>query len=281
MLRFGRRELLIGATSGATGIVSGMAVYRYLRRLIRADNLFDIFPAGATPSYAHSGEDVIAQKFLMESPLGRVTGSNPSGTKSTNNHNSKPTYLDIGAADPVRGNNSYLFYVLGCRGALVEPNIDFVQEIKAKRPEDTVLNLGIGVTEEKEADYYCYTLNPAWNTFDKELAEARIAKSKNNYDKIIKMPLVPINRVIEENFHGKAPDFLSTDVEGLDLAILKSLDFQRFRPKVICAETIAEDLTHALQTMNPEITAFLAEKGYDARGMTYYNTLYIDRNMVS
>ena len=117
MLRFGRRELLIGATSGATGIVSGMAVYRYLRRLIRADNLFDIFPAGATPSYAHSGEDVIAQKFLMESPLGRVTGSNPSGIKSTNNHNSKPTYLDIGAADPVRGNNSicFTFWVAAAR----------------------------------------------------------------------------------------------------------------------------------------------------------------------
>jgi hypothetical protein len=170
---------------------------------------------------------------------------------------------------------------LGCRGVLVEPNIDFVEQIRARRPQDTVLNVGIGVTEQTEADYYCYATDPNWNTFDKMLADERILKSKESYSKIIKMPLVPINRVIEENLHGKAPDFLSTDVEGLDLAILKSLDFQRFRPKVICAETIAEDLTHALQAMNPEITAFLAEKGYEARGMTYYNTLYVDKDAVS
>jgi Methyltransferase FkbM domain len=96
------------------------------------------------------------------------------------------------------------------------------------------------------------------------------------HHKVIKMPLVPINQIIEENFHGKAPDFLSTDVEGLDLAILKTLDFQRFRPKVICVETIDEDLSHGLQKMNPEISDFLAGKDYKARAITYYNTLFID-----
>jgi hypothetical protein len=31
--------------------------------------------------------------------------------------------------------------------------------------------------------------------------------------------------------------------------------------------------------MNPEITHFLSEKSYMARGMTYYNTLYIDQQL--
>ena len=42
------------------------------------------------------------------------------------------------------------------------------------------------------------------------------------------MPLVPINKVVEENFHRKAPDFISIDLEGLDVAIMKTLDFQGF-----------------------------------------------------
>jgi hypothetical protein len=110
----------------------------------------------------------------------------------------------------------------GGRGVLVEPNIDLIPQVKAKRPEDTVLNVGVGVTEQKEADYYCYPIRPGINTFDKELAEKRIAIAGEKYGKVVKIPLVPINRIIEENLHGKAPDFLSTDVEGLDFAILKS-----------------------------------------------------------
>src|SRR5262245_48341427 len=34
----------------------------------------------------------------------------------------QPTYLDIGAYDPIEINNTYLFYTRGCRGVLVEPN---------------------------------------------------------------------------------------------------------------------------------------------------------------
>jgi FkbM family methyltransferase len=224
MPKLTRRELLIGSASGATGVVTGMVAYRYLRKVIRAENLYDVFPFQSQPSYAHSGEDIIAMRFLND----------PDWVGSGRNVNPKPSYLDIGAADPVGGNNTYLFYMMGGRGVLVEPNIDFVRKIKARRPEDIVLNVGVGVAEQKEADYYCYSSQPAWNTFDKETVDHRLATANEKPSRVIKMPLVPINRIIEENFHGKAPDFLSIDVEGLDLAILKTLDFQRFRPKVLC-----------------------------------------------
>jgi hypothetical protein len=130
------------------------------------------------------------------------------------------------------------------------------------------------LTEQKEADYYYYS-NAALNTFDQKVAEDRVAKSGFKYEKVVKMPLIPINRVMEEQFHGKAPDFLSTNAEGLDLVILKSLDLQRYRPRVICAETIAEDFRRSLPVMSSEITQFLAEKYYESRAMTYYNTIYV------
>jgi len=170
--------------------------------------------------------------------------------------------------------------VIGGRGVLVEPNVALIPELKAKRPGDVVLNIGIGVTEQKEADFYCYS-EPGWNTFDKAIVEDRTAKSGVKPEKVVKMPLIPINRVIEEHCGGKAPDFLSTDVEGLDLAILKTLDFDRFRPKVICAETIDEDWRRAVPIMDPETTHFLAEQGYEARAMTYYNTMYVDKTLLS
>jgi FkbM family methyltransferase len=190
----------------------------------------------------------------------------------------RPSYLDVGAWLPDVGNNTYLFYKLGSRGVLVEPNIGIIPRLKAKRSGDTVLNIGIGLTEQKEADYYCYA-DSQLNTFDKETAERRFAQSGIRSEKVVKMPLVPINRVIEEHFHGKAPDFLSTDVEGLDLPILKTLDFQRYRPKVICAETIHEVFGRALHSMDPELTHFLSQQGYEARANTIINTIYIDKSI--
>ena len=258
----------MGAAAGATGVAAGgitsIQAYRYsslnpLPAGPPGETPLPRFPQGATPSYAHSGEDVITRLFL--------------GVES------KPSYLDIGACWPIYGNNTYLFYTMGGRGVLIEPNIALIPELNAKRPGDIVLNIGIGATEQKEADYYCYW-EPGWNTFDKALVEERTAKSGIKPERVVKMPLVPINRVIEEHFGGKAPDFLSTDVEGLDLAILKTLDFHRFRPKVICAETIDEDWSRspgAVPIMDPETTNFLTEKGYEPRAMTYYNTVYIDK----
>jgi hypothetical protein len=93
---------------------------------------------------------------------------------------------------------------------------------------------------------------------------------------VVKMPLLNINRVIAEHLGGVAPDLLSIDIEGLDLPILKTLDFDRYRPKVICAET----LYTATFRHNPETAAFLTGKGYEVRGMTMANTMFVDRQLI-
>ncbi len=243
-----RRDFLTGA---AAGVVASQSVGLATAAIVRPS-----FPSGSNPSYAQCGEDVVVSAFFEYLKIER------------------PTYLDIGAFLPIYSNNTYLFYERGARGVLVEPNVDLVPELKKKRPKDVVLNVGIGITEESAAPYYCMTLSQ-WNTFDKDEAQRRVAKSGGavKIEKAVNMPLVPINRVIDEHFKGKAPDYLSIDVESLDLAILKTLDFSRFRPKVICAETLV-----ALGIRNdPAIGVFLAGHGYESRGMTFANTVYVDR----
>jgi FkbM family methyltransferase len=244
-----RRDVLFSAAAGTVGGAAGFLGHRHFRR----------FPRGATQSYSQSGEDVICR--LIFDYLGVK----------------QPSYLDIGAWLPDAGNNTYLFYKMGGRGVLVEPNVARISELKSVRPGDTVLNVGIGISEQKEADYYCMTIDQ-WNTFDKEEAERRANKpgSRAKIEKVVKMPLVPINKVINEHLGGKAPDFLSIDVEGLDVAIMKTLDYQRCRPKVICAETLK-----ALSfDMEPEMTELLAQQGYMARAVTFPNTIYVDKKLM-
>src|SRR5690349_1011948 len=66
----------------------------------------------------------------------------------------KPRYLDIGAYHPTKLSNTYGMYRRGCSGVLIEPNPVLYEAIRRKRPRDTVLNCGVGITAEREAPFY-------------------------------------------------------------------------------------------------------------------------------
>ena len=71
------------------------------------------------------------------------------------------------------------------------------------------------------------------------------------------------------------PNFISIDVEGLDLEIVKSLDFERFRPEVFCIETISFSIDNTEKKLG-EIPAFLHSKGYITYADTHINTIFCD-----
>jgi hypothetical protein len=211
-----------------------------------------------TLSFAQSGEDLIADYICHSLQIPTIT------------------YLDVGAYDPVEINNTYFFYRRGFRGILVEPNVEMCKKLRAVRPEDTTLEAGIGITAAREADYYLMT-ESAWNTFSKEEAEhmTRVTDGRIKVQRVIKMPLLDINEVMSKHFGG-APTFLSIDAEGLHLAILKSIDFKRFRPAVICAETLVAGTRQQV----PEIPAFMATQKYVVRGASFVNTIFVDGSLI-
>jgi FkbM family methyltransferase len=253
-LKFSRKDFLLGLGAMAAGMPLGALAYRSNRLHRRR------FVDQGVLSYAQSGEDIISEfifrylKFYAENV----------------------SYLDIGANDPVFSNNTYFYYNKGCRGVLVEPNVGLCEKLRAVRPRDTTLAAGIGVAAEREADYYVMS-QPNWNTFSKQEADhqVEVTGGKISIREVIKMPLLDINQVMADHFKG-APSFLSIDAEGLHLAILKSIDFQRFRPKVICVETLVSGTNQVIS----EIPAFMESRAYVARGQTFVNTLFVDSSML-
>ncbi|MBX6315893.1 MAG: FkbM family methyltransferase [Isosphaeraceae bacterium] len=211
-----------------------------------------------TRSYSQCGEDLIADFIFRYLAIFQIP------------------YLDIGAYDPIQINNTYFFYLKGHRGVLVEPNAAMCEKLRAVRPRDTTLAAGIGVTAAREADYYVMS-DPSWNTFSKEEAEhqARVTDGRIFIQEVIQVPLLNINDVMAEHFEG-APAFVSIDAEGLHLAILQSIDFERFRPKVICVETLVSGTNYPI----PEIPAFMEAQGYVARGGSFVNTLFVDSEIL-
>jgi len=261
-MRMSRSEFLSGLGGFALG-VPVVAIGRGYQRAASPAPTATAAVAVASPggpgpgerSFAQAGEDLIVDflfKHLQQSK--------------------DIQYLDIGAWDPISLNNSYFFYRKGFRGVLVEPNVAMCERIRAVRPDDTTLEAGIGVTAERQADYFIMS-DSAWNTFSKSEADhmTKVTAGHIKVEKVIKMPLLDINDVMSSHF-DKAPSYVSIDAEGLHLAILKSIDFDRFRPLAICVETLVAGTFSTI----PEIPAYMDAQGYVDRGGSFVNTIFVD-----
>jgi hypothetical protein len=239
-----RKEFLLGVGGAAAGLPLGALAH-----------------ARATPgnrSFSQCGEDLVVSFILGYLGVSDVT------------------YLDIGAFDPIEINNTYLFYMRGFNGVLVEPNPVMCEKLRSVRPDDVTLTAGIGVRDVREADFYQMS-DPSWNTFSKQEADHQVAitNGKIFIEKVLKMPLLDINRVMAEHFGG-APTYLSIDAEGMHLDLLKAIDYKRFRPVVICVETLVSGTTKTI----PEIARFMASRGYEDRGGSFVNGIFVDSKII-
>ena len=142
--------------------------------------------------------------------------------------------------------------------------------------EDTTLAVGIGVDAVTDAEYYVMS-EPSWSTFSRAEAEhqEQITNGEVSIKEVRTLPLLNINNVMDEHFGG-APTFLSIDAEGWHIAILKSVDYDRFRPKAICIETLVSGASNTI----PEIPVFMETKGYIARGGSFVNTIFVDSGII-
>ncbi len=187
-----------------------------------------------------------------------------------------PAYLDIGAHHPRFLNNTFLFYQQGASGLSIEPDPALFQAFPKQRSRDTNLNVGIS-DHEGELPFYVMS-TPTLNTFSEKDAQAAVAQGRVKIERILPVKVRPINAVLQEYWRGSPPDFLSIDVEGLDFTILGNLDFNRWRPKVICAETVTYSETNRGEKI-PKIAGLLHELGYEAYADTHINTIFVDRTI--
>ncbi len=207
-------------------------------------------------SYAQTGEDIIID-FII-------------GAKKIKDF----TYLDIGANQPVKFNNTYKFYEAGYKGVCIEPDPHIHALLARKRPKDICLNIGIAGKASSATDFYIMS-NPALNTFSKEEAEGLEESMHGKIRKVISVPLQTVEQVIDKHFSGKSPVFINLDVEGLDEEILNTFPFHKYRPAIFCIETVhyTDDASSAKRR---EIFDLMKAQDYKSFADTYLNNIFID-----
>jgi FkbM family methyltransferase len=207
------------------------------------------------PSFSQAGEDQV-MRYLVNDCLKIIN----------------PDYLDIGTHHPYQGNNTYYFYSRGSKGVCIEPDIRYEKLIKKFRKRDIFLRAGVSTGNETKKDFYVFPKEySGWNTLLKQEAAERQSKTGVKFQSV-EIDLVNINDVIRRYF-ATYPAIISIDVEGLDLDILKSMDFDLYRPEIICIESITFSTTNEQNKIN-NIGEFMLSKGYFVFADTYVNTIF-------
>lgn len=190
-------------------------------------------------SYSQEGEDLL---------LARLFDNRTSGF-----------YVDVGAHHPARFSNTYYFYLRGWSGINIDPKSGFQDTFDRYRPRDINLNIGIGKTSQT-LTYYEFN-EPALNGFDAELARSRDGLRQYRITGTRDVLVSPLSEVLNRHLPaGQAISFLTVDVEGLDIDVLMSNDWDRYRPEAIVAEL--QDDIDLVNLASCPMTHYLVSVGY-------------------
>ena len=160
-------------------------------------------------------------------------------------------YLDIGAQHPIFGSNTYFFYRKGWSGIAIEPQERFNVLWKIFRRRDKFFNLLIGNSNlpVEFAEFENSLLSSAdQDTILKHINNGKIPDYKT-------FQPVSLSSLLAKKIEPEDPFFISIDVEGMELKVLKGIDFNIFNFKYLLVECVSNE-------KYLKISSFLFKKKY-------------------
>ena len=210
-----------------------------------------VWNQGVRHSYSQSGEDEAIDELL--------------------HHKRKGFYVDVGANHPSRFSNTKRFYLRGWHGINIEPNAVALERFYAARPRDINLNVGVG-PQEGQMTFYRFRPDTL-STFSSGEAQRYVSEGFP-LEQEVQVPVLPLHAILERHCGNEAVDFISIDTEGFDMQVLRSNDWERFRPAIVCIETGALSLRGAASGDREAIHAFLGGVDYELVNDNGLNALY-------
>ena len=208
-------------------------------------------------SYAMDGEDLAIEKYVEKKEKG--------------------FYVDIGAHHPIHRNNTQLLFNKGWSGINIDVNQFSIDLFNFLRPNDLNL-LNAIYDQEGEITLYYQKEFSQLNTTDKKIAHENF--NGNFKKRLVKCQTVH-NILINSKYQNKKIDFLNIDVEGAEIKVLNTINFEIYDPSVICIEILGyRDLDHNVREnkiKDDEVFKYLIDKNYKKvwSGSSYCSHLFI------
>jgi len=215
----------------------------------------DYFP-DFKKTYAGEGEDLILSKLF--------------------NNKSNGFFIDVGCYHPKINSNTYSFYKKGWKGMNIDANPESTRKFNKLRTRDINLNYGVSLNQ-STLEYYKFK-ESAINTFSHELYQERIKIPSIEFIGKEKINTLPLSAILDKHLPPSTEiDFMDIDVEGLDLEVLKSNDWNKYIPKVI----LVEDQDTSVNSVEElETFKFLHPKGYKLLAKTFSTLIFIHKSYI-
>lgn len=183
-------------------------------------------------------------------------------------HKETGFYVDIGAYHPYRYSNTYKFYEKGWKGINIEPTPEKIELFNEFRKRD--INLNIAVSDVKGQGQLFLYQQSEYNTMSEETMLEREQVSINPYTHVtVNFDTLEtiLNKYLPENIQI---DFLNLDVEGSELRILKSNNWDKYKPTIIAVEILDEK--------DNAIKEFLTKQGYVIKSKSKLTSIFMINN---
>lgn len=169
------------------------------------------------------------------------------------------TFVEVGANHPTKENQTWFLEQHGWSGLLIEPNPELFKLLCEQRPRSRAVQAAVGAQAgEVELllgqDDLHSTLTPL-------LGDPLSGKK-------IRVPLRTLDAIFAETGVA-AVDFLSIDVEGMELQVLQGLNLEKYVPQLILMEEHRRDYTKHF---------YLRRHGYRLVRRTGRNNWYVPPN---
>lgn len=214
----------------------------------------EYFGGYAARSYSQEGEDMILRRIFEKQRSG--------------------FYLDVGAHHPKRFSNTYFFYRRGWSGINIDAMPGSMVKFNKLRSRD--INLEVGVSAKRETLKYYVFNETALNSFSEQLTLERDGVGSYHVVKTIDVAVFPLSEILEKYVGDREVDFMTIDVEGKDLEVLKSNNWERYRPSFVLVECFGTDDVDAV-VKNNETVKFMMARGYSMFAKTV-NTVFFKRS---
>ncbi len=208
--------------------------------------------------YGQHQEDRLAYRYLKRFPKDRL----------------HRTFLDIGAYDGRHLSNTYLFEQLGWTGVCVEPDAEAFGELQKNR-KCVCLNMACS-DHEGSIDFYTHPGRPMGTTNPDAVEQLATGWRKKFEPELRKnIPCQTLDRILDD--HGfREIDFVSIDVDGAEVQVLRGFDLKRAQPKLICIETNLKKVEAKKWSREhvDEIDRIITAEGYQLFAVLGPNSFY-------
>jgi len=145
-------------------------------------------------------------------------------------------FVEVGANEPQLRSQTWHLEQAGWTGVLVEPQPELANKLRASR-RARVFAVACSAPEDAGRTLPLHVAGPLSSLDRTQMAPGAAPKM------VIEVPVRTLDSVLEEAGAPENFDFLSIDVEGHEIAVLRGFDIARWRPRLILLEDHVADLS--------------------------------------